>query len=168
MTARPTTLPGIIARAARKPRAAVNLARNQKLGVFLLVTDALPTPVRHAFFQAVGTGADAALRRGGDHPIAAPIRAIATEATAGRQAAIAKAETLALDASPRTANRLARIALAAGDPAAAGRILGDRPARVGDISGAILRSDIAYRLGFYTETVNRLEPIAARVQPLQT
>lgn len=162
MSARPTSLPGIIARTARKPRTALRLARTQKLGVVMLVTDALPGPVRRGFFRSIGTGADVALRRGGDHRIAAPIRVISTEAITGRPAAIAQAEALAVSASPRTAERLARIALAAGDAAAADRILGDRPALVGNMNATVLRSEIAYRLGFYAEAAERLAPIAAR------
>jgi len=162
VNARPTTLPAIIARAVRKPRSAIRAARTQKLQVSLLLMDALPGRVRHGMFRVVDGGATLALRRSGDHAIAAPVRAIAAEALYGRRAAVAVAESLAEGASPRTANRLARIALAAGDPVVANRILGDREAKVGDIASAVLRCEIAYRLGFFEEAVRRLEPLARR------
>ncbi len=162
MSARPTSLPAIVARVVRQPRTAIRAAQTQKLHAALVVTDILPVRVRRGLFRFVGVGADVALRRSGDHAIAAPIRTVATEAMQGWPAAVAQAEAFALGASPRTADGVARIAVAAGYPAAADRILGGRETNVGDVASAVLRCEIAYRLGYFSEAVRRLEPLAAR------
>jgi glycosyltransferase involved in cell wall biosynthesis len=128
----------------------------------MLVTAALPGRIRGAFFLAIGALADVTLRRGGDHPVAAPVRALATEVARGRVVGVAQAEALGVGASGLTASRLARIALAAGDPAAADRILRDRPTQASDAASVILRGEIAYRLGYYADAVAGLEPIAQK------
>ena len=150
------------ARGARGPGLALREARTQKLRVLLLIAGALPIRVRRAVFGPVGAAADLALRRTGDHAIAGPTRVVSTAAVAGSSAAAAQAETLSADASPGTMARLARAALAAGEPASADRIARDLPGPGTDRATDVLRGEIAYQLGRYTTTVELLAPIAAR------
>jgi PEP-CTERM/exosortase A-associated glycosyltransferase len=102
------------------------------------------------------------LRRRGDHPIAAPTRAIATALTIGDRAAIAQAARLANGAAPNTASRLARFALAAGDAAVAERIIQAQPRLQADPRSAVFRGEIAYQLGHYAAAIALLRPILAR------
>jgi glycosyltransferase involved in cell wall biosynthesis len=140
---------------------AVRAARTQKLRVLLLVSQALPTRVRRAIYRPAGRAADVFLRRRGDHGIAAPIRVIATEAIEGQRAAALQAEGLSATASRRTGYRLARVMLAVGDPATAGRILAGHPASP-DVASVKLRGEVALRLGNYTGALEAVGPIAER------
>jgi len=162
VSTRPGGLLGLAVRAVREPGAAIREVRTKKLRAFMLAADVLPTSLRRTIFRPVERAAGRALARGGEHPVAAPVRAIATEASSGARAAVAQAEALAAGASTPTAVRLARVALAAGDPAAADRILSEHPSPSGDTASIVLRGEIAYQLGRYTLAVELLEPIAAR------
>ena len=125
VSARPTSLPGIIARTARKPRTALAprphpdaRRRHARLTDALPATRParlLPDPRRPARTSPCGAS--------GDHRIAAPMRVISTEAISGgrRDRPGRGPRGRRLDRAP--SERLARIALAAGDAAAADRIL---------------------------------------------
>jgi len=157
---RPGSFHALLARGSGGPGQVLRQARTQKLRAFMLITEALPSQIRRVLFAPLGASTAALLRRNGDHAIAGPIQAIATDATDGRRAAVARAEALATGGSVRATVRYARVALAAGDPAAADRILGGVPTTIVDPTIDILRAEIAYQLGRFATTVALVGPLA--------
>ena len=159
-----TGVPGlgsVAVRALHSPSLVIRAARTQKLRVAIVVSRSVPGPVRRGVFRMVASATDRVLRRPGEHAVAAPIRVLASGVLGDGSAAAELASRSSASASPRTVVRLARVMLASGDAAAAGRLLATRVAGAGD-SEAILRAEIDYRLGRFAAAVEILRPLHSR------
>ncbi len=158
---------GAVRRTIRHPVTALRAWRalppNKQARANLVVSGALPGPVRRFGWRVAGRLAGLALRRGGDGSIAAPIRAMARWSLGAREEALRIVELAAHDLGPRTAVRLAAVATAVDRPAVAARALAGRPITRG--RDWAMAAEIAFRTGRFAEGEPGSPPSAASSSP---
>lgn len=158
--------PGIIGQvgwAVRRPGAAIGLLRDRPLWLAMTALVGLPRSVRFVLARPIERVARLAVHRQGDHPVATPSLMVALVALDRTRDAAAVADRAMHTASPMTATRLARIALAIEEPLVADRLLEPhRAALADDPAFDGLRGEIAQRMGRYAEAEDLLERAARR------
>lgn len=150
---------GLIRRALERRTGVVRVLRFQKARALFYLIGGLPPATRHRLFGPL-EWATRRYRQGvPDAAIGGPARAIALYGQGRRDEASAYAAAIGTTSRGPTATRLAGIALAAGDTAAAGRILdvhGSDEALLG------LRGEHAYLTGRYADAVSLLRSAVDR------
>jgi glycosyltransferase involved in cell wall biosynthesis len=161
-----TRYPGLARQAGwavRRPRAAIDLVRDRPMWLAMVVARGLPRPIREMMARPVTVVTGRITMRPGDHPVAGPVLLTALASLDRPRAVAAAAERIGRTASPATAARLARIALAVDDPALADRLLDPHRAMLDtDPSADGLRGEVALRMGRYREAARRLERASRR------
>ena len=155
---------GLLIRAVRDPLATIRLARSRWWSIGTRQTLRLPLGVRRLIFRPLGSVAGLALRRRGDHSIAAPVRMVALLETGDRAGALAVALDRDRDASLRTTVRLVRIALFLRRPDVADELLARLPVEPDTLEDPIadLRGEVDLEMGRYTSALEHLERAVAR------
>jgi glycosyltransferase involved in cell wall biosynthesis len=151
----------LIRRALRHPREALGLAEGRRVRLFVVGLAALPAGPRRFVIGTLDGVARRAVRRGGEHPIAAPIRLIALHAAGRDREAATEGARLAAITGPLTRRRLLGAALAIGDVALADEIQRDAPDPDPDLRTIAMLGEIDVAAGRYAAAVAHLERAAS-------